>query len=77
VRRGRLDANAVALAPPLLGGFDEAGEFGAGDAVSSAELDEFRDLVEEGAAFGGAGDADSVALSQFEEALVAEQSDGA
>jgi hypothetical protein len=72
-RLTRLQSRVLVLA----GGFDEANEFGAGDAGASAELDELGDLVEQRAAFGGAGDADSVTLAEFEETLVAEQSERA
>jgi hypothetical protein len=57
--------------------FDDLDELGAVVAAVSAELDEFDGFGEDGAALRGAGDADPVSWAEFEEAFVAQESEGA
>ena len=63
-----------AMSPELL---DDLDEFVGFVAVAAGVVEEFFGVFDDGALFGGAGDGDAVAASEFEEAFVAELAEGA
>jgi len=67
------------LAPLLVSGevFDDLDELVGAVSVLACEVEELSSALDDGAAFGGAGDGDAAAAAEFEQAFVAELAEGA